>query len=102
MVNKDYENKIITKYGSWENSINSNVHNFYKYIDRIDRGIVEFLKILNNNGCHTVFSCSGHSEYNNAYVDFATYVDKGKVLYEVCRLFSVSKNDFFLTLYKFP
>lgn len=96
MVRKDYEEEVIKKYGSWENNINSNVLYFYKFIDSIDKGIVDFLKILNNCGCHTVFSCSGHKENSIAYVDFASYISKDKVFYEINRIFNVGSSEFSL------
>lgn len=102
MVKKDYEEKVIKKYGSWENNINSNVLYFYKFIDEVDKGIVDFLKILNNCGCHTVFSCSGHKENSIAYVDFASYVSKGKVLYEINRVFNIDLSESLLTEIIFP
>lgn len=93
---EDYSKKVLDKYGSWENNINSNVLYFYKFIDKIDRGIVDFLIKLNNHGSHTVFSCSGHSENSIAYVIFASYVTKDKVLRDMQKLFNANEDMFYL------
>ena len=102
MIKKEYEEKILKKYGSWENDINSNVLYFYKFIDSIDKGIVDFLKILNNHGYHTVFSCSGHSEDSVAYIDFATYITIDKIIYGMLNLFNADKSKYFITYKVLP
>lgn len=84
-VDKGYDRFIINKYGSWENNINSEVFNLYKNIEKIDKGILDFILKLNSHGCHTVSSCSGHG--SNAYVMFATYIDRSKILLEMSKLF---------------
>lgn len=90
----DYNRRVLSKYGSWENNINSNVLYFYKFQDCIDKGILDFLIKLNNYGCHTVFSCSGHSENSMAYVVFASYVTKSKVLDAMKKLFNADEGMF--------
>lgn len=92
----DYSGRILSKYGSWENNINSNVLYFYKFQDLMDKGILDFLVKLNNYGCHTVFSCSGHSENSMAYVVFASYVTKSKVLDAMKKLFNADEGIFII------
>lgn len=68
---------ITNKYGTLKNFFNCTAK---KYKDKdIDVGILYFIDKLNNNGLDTVLSCSGHNK-SNAYVIFATYVNKLEVI----------------------
>lgn len=89
---------VLTKYGTWENEFNSTVFSLYK--EDIDEGIRDFIYKLNNHGCHTVFSCSGHSVNSVANVVFATYVSRDKILLEMGHIFEADESMFFLKEFK--
>lgn len=72
-----YKSQLRSFYGSLENAVNYRVCSLDYSV--IDKGIVDCVNTFNQHGLHTIYSCSGHSETDNAYVVFATYVTREKI-----------------------
>lgn len=84
-----YESQLRSFYGSLENAVNYKVCSID--YSTVDKGIVDFVCTCNQHGLHTIYSCSGHSDTDNAYVVFATYVTRKKIEHEF-KLLGIEKG----------